>query len=252
MSFVSVVLCTNRIDDFFHRAIQSILSQTYANFELLVVLNGLAMHSYEGVQKKYAADMRVRIFLSRLAFLNHSLNLALEHARGNLIARMDADDISYPNRLEKQVEFMNKNPGVAICGSWFQLIDGDENSFKTVRMPELDKEIRSAAYFSNPLCHPTVMFRYETVAKAGGYIGGLYAEDYDLWLRMMMDRTIRFAAIPEPLLGYRANPTGLARGSKYAYAAMAAAQWNCFSITGNPRWLVASVVSLFKRWILAR
>ena len=249
---VSIVLCTNRIDAQFYRAIESLLKQNFDSFEIIIVLNGDAGDLLDSIIDGFSMHPRIKVISSDISYLNHSLNLGVEHAVGKYIARMDADDISYPNRLSVQFDFLENNPEIAVCGSWFTLIDSKDAPFETVKLPTDDAAIRRAAFSRNPMCHPTVMFRREAVAKAGGYLGGLYAEDYDLWLRLMNTDGIRFANIPEVLLGYRAVPGGVARRSALAYASVAGAQWGAFVRGGDPRWLMSALLTFAKRWLFAR
>lgn len=252
MPVISVVICTNRLDDCFYRAIDSLLKQEFSNFEIIIVLNGEAADSLNLLVDRFAVHPKIRVIGSSVAYLNHSLNLGIENATGKYVARMDADDIAYPNRLTIQFEFLEKHPEIAVCGSWFSLIDAKDAPFEAVKLPIGDAAIRRAAFMRNPLCHPTVMFRRDIVGKAGGYLGGLYAEDYDLWLRLMAAPGIQFANIPQVLLGYRAIPGGVARRSALAYASVAGAQWGSFVRCGDPRWLMAALLTCVKRWLFAR
>ncbi|MGE0496647.1 MAG: glycosyltransferase [Ramlibacter sp.] len=249
---VSVLLCTNRVDELLARSIDSLRAQTHTQMELVVVLNGAAVARSNEVEVLLEGFGAAKLLTSDVAHLNHSLNLGLDAAAGELVARMDADDIAYPDRLTEQVKFLLEHPEVSVCGSWYALIDGADRPFREVRLPCSDAKLRAAAFYSNPICHPSVMFRRADVIRLGGYLGGLFAEDYDLWLRMMLDSDVKFATLPRVLLGYRASPTGAARRSKRAYAAMSAAQWNCFTLTGDPRWLMGALASLCKRVIRAR
>ncbi|WP_158268136.1 glycosyltransferase [Limnohabitans sp. Jir61] len=250
---VSILICTNRVDCFFYRAINSVLQQDFKNnYEIIIVLNGEASLSLDLVKDTLLPYDQIKIINSSVSYLNHSLNLGLDFASAKYIARMDADDISYPNRLSTQFEFMESNPEIAVCGSWYSMIDINDIPFETVRLPTENEFIRRALFLRNPLCHPTVMFRREIVAQAGGYLGGLYAEDYDLWLRLMNTVDIKFANIPEVLLGYRAEAGGIARRSAVAYAVVAGAQWSNFVRGGDPRWLVSALLTCAKRWFFSQ
>ncbi len=252
MPVISVVICTNRIDDFFYRAIDSILNQEFKSIEIILVLNGEATKSLNILVDRFDVYSQIRVIGTSIAYLNHSLNLGIENALGKYIARMDADDIAYPDRLAIQFEFLEKHPEIAVCGTWFSLIDSKDAPFELVKLPIDDAAIRRSAFMRNPMCHPTVMFRRDIVGNAGGYLGGLYAEDYDLWLRLMATPGVLFANIPQVLLGYRAIPGGMARRSALAYASVAGAQWGSFVRSGDPRWLLAALLTCVKRWLFAR
>lgn len=249
---VSVLLCSNKIDTYFHEAIKSLLCQDFKNFEIIIVLNGSAASAINDVKQQYKYYKFIKIHHSAFSYLQHSLNLGLELASGKYIARMDADDISYPNRLSTQFKFMESNPSVSVCGSWYQLIDDNGIPFKNVKLPIGDVAIKKALYFRNPMCHPSIMVRREIILKAGGYLGGIFAEDYDLWIRLSRIYGYKFDNIPKYLLGYRSIYSGSARASANAYASSSASQWRLFVLKGNPLFLIGSILSVFKRIFLSK
>ena len=165
---------------------------------------------------------------------------------------MDSDDIAYPNRISMQYHFMENNPEITVCGSWFNLIDSNGSVVREVARPVNNKEVRRALVFKNPICHPSVMFRRDEVLNIGGYQNSEFAEDYDLWVRLSRNTNIEFANIPIALIGYRTNSNGEARGSKVAYRAVSTTQWAEFIRTGHIKWLVASIGSMLKSILLGR
>jgi glycosyltransferase involved in cell wall biosynthesis len=244
---VSWLLCSNVVGERLRQAVASCLDQGFANFELLIVANG--PHNVEvasSVKRWFVNEQRIRVLVTEARHLTFSLNLGLHHARADLIARMDADDLSYPNRLQKQCEFMALHPEVAVLGSAYDLIDPDNRVLKRVIQPMSDRAIRRDLLWRNPLCHPTVMLRRSVVLNAGGYLGGGHAEDYDLWSRLALDSSVQFANLEEPLIGYRAIPVGGARRARSAYAAVAGAQWRNFVSGGGMAWAAAAVWSTVK------
>ncbi|MES2535054.1 MAG: glycosyltransferase [Pseudomonadota bacterium] len=247
--FISVLICVNRIDGFFIRAIDSLRQQTCQNFEIVLVGNTLSGPDQKTVADLAASYPKVRLFLTSVKYLTFSLNLGLHHCQGELIARMDADDIAYPDRFEKQINFFQAHPDVDVCGAAYDLIDDNDHIIGSRALPLSNQDVRQALYWKNPLAHPTVMFKKESVQRFGGYMGGVHGEDYDLWCRMARDTSVRFANLPDTLLGYRAAPTGLARKSKLAYATVSASQWGNFVLTGDPRWLLGAMMTLAKRVI---
>ena len=244
-------MCTNRIDHHLYLAIDSILLQSFLDLELIIVLNGPAVKDIEAIKDKYT-DYRMRIVSTEIDGLTFSLNLGLHLARGNLIARMDADDIAYPERLLKQYQFFERDPELSVCGTWVELIDDQNIASKVIRYPTTNEEIRRKIYFTNPLCHPTIMMKKKIVYKVGAYMGYPQAEDYDLWNRLMRNSSIKFANIPEVLLGYRKDSKGAARGSATAYSACSASTWFIFAMTGSVICLIASCISFFKRILLSK
>lgn len=250
---VSWLLCTNREDALLYRAIDSCLAQTFSGFELVLVVNGeLAEPIATSVREMYKSDCRVRVLATSIRLLNFSLSLGLHTARGQFIARMDADDVSAPQRLERQLAFLESRPDVVVCGSSYLLIDADGLQHGAVDLPRSDDEIRTALHYRNPICHPSVIFRRAPVLALGGYLGGQNAEDYDLWLRIAATSTWNFANLPEYLLSYNMDPNGAARGSRNAYANVAAAQLRSFLLTGTWRWLLGCLLSCSKFFIRAK
>jgi glycosyltransferase involved in cell wall biosynthesis len=245
--FVSWVLCSHIVNQDLKISIDSCLSQTYDHFELVFIANGPnSTRVAETVRSWFGTDARVRIFETAIHQLSFSLSLGLHHARGTLIARMDSDDISSSNRLEQQVAFMSEHPDVAVLGTNYEIIDPEGIVQSKVSLPESDKLIRKALISGNPFCHPTVMFRRRVVLEAGGYLGGLHAEDYDLWARLSLNPSYRFANLSKTCLGYRVIGVGVARRSRWAYASMAASQFRNFLVGGDLRWLLSSVISVAK------
>jgi len=246
---VSVMLCTNVWDTYCDRALLSIESQTFTDFEIVIVANGMDDGTFLRLNRR-ASDPRVRIIRSSIAGVTFSRNLALHHCRAPLLAVMDADDISYPGRLAAQVEFLKRHPKVTVCGSGYDVIDADDKKIGNCILPMLDRDIRRSLVWRNPLCHPTTMLRTDRVRAVGGYSGNS-AEDYELWIRLAEDAESQFANLDEPLLGYRVPVVSVARRARRAYVHVAGAQFRVFALTKNPSWLFASLFTLLKAWFRA-
>ena len=244
---VTWLLCTHRVDALLHRAVRSCLAQTMGDFELLLVVNGASVEQLvPELARAYADDARVRVVGTPIHLLNFSLSLGVHLAQAPFVARMDADDVAHPERLAKQLAYMNTHDNVVVLGSAYRLIDAEDEVHGQVYLPESDLAIRKALRFRNPICHPSVMFRRDPVVAVGGYLGGKSAEDYDLWLRLSMNTSWKFANLPEPLLSYNISPTGDARRSREAYANVAAAQLRQFLITKDVRWLAGVALTCAK------
>lgn len=193
-------------EEYLREAIESILNQTFKNFEFLIIDDG-------------SIDNSKNIILSyddpRIRFISHeqnkkliaTLNEGIEMANAPLIARMDADDISLPDRLEKQVKFMNENPEYVLLGSACEIID---KYGKTTRKSSTfydDETLRLSLALSTSFAHGSVMFRKKTALEAGGYSADAYlAEDCDFWMRLA--KFGKIANLPEYLFKYRSNPAG--------------------------------------------
>jgi hypothetical protein len=186
-------------------AVASLLEQTYADFELLVVDDASTDGSGDIVAAM--ADPRIRLVRNNVNLgLTRSLNRGLEIARGELIARQDADDLSAPDRLTKQVEFLDAHPDVALVGSWYRKMDAAGASLGDRHLPEDHALLRWALLFYCPFVHSAIVFRrHIVVGEHSGYDERfLYGEDYDLWSRVA--RCHRVANIPAVLVAYRQGP----------------------------------------------
>jgi glycosyltransferase involved in cell wall biosynthesis len=244
---VSWLLCTHIANDYLRLAITSCLDQSFQEFELIVIANGEHAEDIEiSVKSWFPFDSRLRIFTTEIRHLIFSLNLGLHHARGDLIARMDGDDVASNFRLEKQVEYMRIHPEVAILGTAFEIINDQGIAQRTETNPTTNDSIRQSLFYGNPLCHPTIMFRKRIVLDAGGYLGGLHAEDYDLWSRLALNSLVVFHNLPDICLGYRVTGIGMARRSRWAYSTVSASQLRTFVLGFGFKWLLACIFTITK------
>lgn len=243
---VSWLLCSHKIEPGLHMALQSCLGQTFIDFEIIFVANGDQHKEIEKIVREwFVDDLRLRIFSTPIRGLTFSLNLGLHHARGDLIARMDADDIAESDRLEVQVSYMNQHSSILVLGTAFKMIGQDGQILRTTFRPTSDAEIRRALVWRNPICHPSVMFRRHEIRQAGGYLGGLYAEDYDLWVRIARRPGPTFHNLEYAGISYRATGAE-ARGSVIAYSSQAGTQIQRFVMTGSLLWLLGALFSWIK------
>lgn len=216
-------MAAHRPDDLLRIALSSCLAQTVRDVEVLLVANGAQAQGVAAAALRwFGSDPRLRVLQTGVRHLSFSLTLGLHHAKAPLVARMDADDIAYPFRLERQLAFLERHPNVAVLGSAFDLVDLHGAVVGRMDLPTSDEAIRQRLRIGNPLCHPSVLFRREAGLLAGGYLGNHHSEDFDLWLRIANDRNMRFANLPEACIAYRIVGTGDARGSSWAYAGLAA------------------------------
>jgi GT2 family glycosyltransferase len=185
-------------------AIESILTQTYADFEFLILNDGSSDASADIIDRYAARDPRIRPIHRDNRGLIASLNQLVEESRAPLIARMDADDISMPERFAKQMAFMAANPAYGVVGTWTSDIDEHGAPFAVSGADHpTDHEafIASIGHISM-LCHPSVMMRRNLVLSAGGYHNAFkHCEDYDLWLRLAS--VTKLCSLPERLVQYR-------------------------------------------------
>lgn len=179
----------------------SIEAQTYRNYEVLVWENGSTDGTLTELHKWIPSRLPGRIVSNNPLTLGGSLNRLVETAQTELCARIDADDINYPERLEQQVAFMRKHPGVGVVGTQIEFIDDEGKLGPSLwAQPYGDAEIRWQLRWQCPFNHPTVMFRRSVVRAAGNYADFL-VEDYDLWFRVGL--IAETANMPQVLVKYR-------------------------------------------------
>ena len=205
MTLVSVIMGVYNQGDAVGRAIASIQQQSYPLWELVIVDDGSTDHTGEVLHRLSAQDPRLKVLANpRNLGLAASLNRALSRAAGELIARMDADDVSMPQRLSRQVAFLADHPEVDVLGAGAIEVDRKGRVLGEIKQREHHADLAANIYRENPFIHPTVMARARFFAELGGYNEkSRRAEDYDLWLRGY--RCFRYHNLPTPLIYYRRN-----------------------------------------------
>jgi glycosyltransferase involved in cell wall biosynthesis len=217
---VSVLLPVHNAERYLALAIESVLGQSYGDLELLVLDDGSTDGSREIIERYAADDARIRVTCGAHRGVAATLNEGLRQARGELVARMDADDVAMPERLARQVEWLRADPACVVLGTSFVAIDQDGREGRTHHCFVNDVTIRHALPLHPCIPHPTAMFRRSVVVAAGGYRGDYAAtEDYDLWRRLA--HVGRLHNLPETLLRYRetATQTSTTRASTQATTA---------------------------------
>lgn len=199
---VDVLMAVRNGQQFLGAAVDSILSQTYRNFRFIIVDDASTDQTPHLLQEYAAKDPRIVLLTGAGEGLATALNLGLALAEGEYVARMDADDISMPERLEIQVEFMRRCPDIVALGTQAVLIDQNGRVLRHRRLPTGSEKIRKRLEERNCLCHPTVMMRADLLKSVGGYRDKFRtSQDYDLWLRLM--RFGEIENLEKPLLFYR-------------------------------------------------
>ncbi len=202
---ISVVMPVYNGEKYLREAIESVLNQTFTNFEFIIVNDGSKDKTEEIIQS-YADERIVYINNGGNLGLSKSFNKAILVARGEYIARMDADDVSVPKRFERQRAFLQRHPHVDIVGSSLEFIDESGKHLGRYDKQVDHLDIKFSSLFSTPMMHPTVMGK-ATIFKSHHYNEGLHnSEDYELWSRLLFQTQTHFANIHEPLLLYRTFP----------------------------------------------
>lgn len=197
--------------EYFRKAVESIVSQQYSNWELIIVETPSPRPASQILQS--IPDSRIRhVISSQQTSLVEQRNRGFQEARGQFMALMDADDIAHPFRLIKQLKFLHSHPTVDVMGSQIGVIDSEDGIAGYRWFPSLHEEILRSIVHIVPLCQPAVMLRRDVVDRLGGYRLTEFpvGEDYEYWSRLLR-AGVRFANHPDVLLFYRVHPAQLKR-----------------------------------------
>ncbi len=207
---VSVIMPIYNCERFIQQAIESILAQTLTDFELILI-NDASTDQTAEIALSYT-DQRIRyVENERNLGVSASLNRGIEQARSDLIARMDGDDISQPERLMIQYRFLQDHIQVGAAGSAVEIIDEDNRPLRIWRFPSDPVLCQWQMIFTNPMAHPSVMMRKSLVQAVGGY-RSFKAEDIDLWERL--SQVSQLTNLPQVLLKLRKHPTSITQEKK--------------------------------------
>lgn len=223
LAVIMSVYINDRLE-FVRESVNSVLGQSYSDFHFYLVFDGPVKAEVDDFISSQT-DERIRI--SRLEkneglarALNHLLAIVLKDQDYKLIARMDADDVSLPERFELQYSFMKDNPGIGCVGSWYEEIDGNGTCLYYRKLPVSHKELRKRYFTRTPFAHPTVMYRKSLIEIAGFYPSDtILMEDNVLWGRALK-AGFTFANIPEYLFKFRIDENFYKRrsGLKYGWS----------------------------------
>ena len=214
MDTVSIILPVYNGSTGIVRAIDSMLNQTFKDFELIIIDNGSTDDTVDKINA--FNDSRIKLLKLPKPNLVAALNHGIAHSTAKYIARMDADDWSHPDRLQLQVCFLQKNSRIGVVSSLVKYHGSREKNYGYYLHVEWLNEVIShdeiflKRFQDSPLAHPSVMFRKSLVNEFGGYEEGNFPEDYELWLRWMSNG-VRMAKIQKPLLHWHDSPNRLSR-----------------------------------------
>lgn len=185
LPIISVLMPVKNAGPFLHASIASILAQTYTNFELLLIDDGSDNGSLAICQGYAQSDRRIIVLQNQNSGVANALNYGLALAKGRYMARIDADDVCFPNRFEQQIAVLEANPGIAVTGASAWVIDDRGVKIGSLKPPTSPADIRLQLLSNNCVIHPSVMARLAMVMEIGGYRPVFEGcEDYDLWLRI--------------------------------------------------------------------
>ena len=205
---ISVLLPVYNGGKFLHQSIQSVLNQTFSDFELIIINDG-STDSSESIIKKIL-DPRIRYIQQDNQGLIKTLNRGIKEARGEFIALIDSDDFWVDTcKLEKQLRFLLENPGYSLIGTSAYAVNEKGDVLFPITHPLSDTDIRKRALITNNFIHSTVLFKKDSALAYGGYGQKEKAEDFDLWLKM--GTTTKFANLPDFCVNYTINSEGVSQ-----------------------------------------
>lgn len=200
---ISVVMPAYNVQKYIGPAIESILKQTFNNFELIIINDASTDKTLDTIKTYSKKDSRIKIVDSKERLnIARALNQGITLAKSDIIARMDADDIAFSHRLKLQYTVINASHNIAVVGANVVIIDEAGNEISTRSYPVSSRKLKACLFRYSPFAHPVVMFKKRMFREVGGYNPAFSpTEDLDLWFRL--GRRYEFVSIPEPLLKYR-------------------------------------------------
>ena len=206
---ISVLMPVYNGEKYLNEAIDSILNQTFIDFEFIIIDDGSNDNSVK-IIKSYN-DSRIKLFYNGTnKGLIYTLNKGLQLAQGNYIARMDADDVSYDYRFDKQLKFMAAYPEIGVCGTWVETSDG-----QIFKYPITHEDCVVFKFFNSPLAHPTVMMQRDVIVKHKLRYSNDFeiCEDMEFWRRCL--KYTKLGNVNEPLLLYRVHSNNVSKIKKH-------------------------------------
>lgn len=205
---VSIILPAYNAEKYLKYAVDSMLDQTYDDFELIIINDGSSDSTKQLIDQYAKQDERIIPIHQKNIGLVATLNKAAGITRGKYIARMDADDISLPRRLETQVKLLDETPDAVLCASCFDVINEHNEFVRLSVAPAHSDDLKRSMHLYNPIAHGSVMYKKDAFLQAGGYSNSVGpTEDYDLWIRLA--RLGSFVYSERSIFRWRMNPEGI-------------------------------------------
>lgn len=221
---VSVLMSVYNGETYLCECMDSVLSQTFRDFEFIIVDDGSTDKSKE-IVRSYKDDRIILLENTENKGLAWSLNRGIKHARGTYIARMDADDVMLPERLERQVQYLKGNPDIDGCGTWAKVVDETGKPLYELTPPDKYEQLVNEMIISNRFVHPSMCVKRSMLLELKGYNEHFkYSQDYELWFRMLA-KGFKLANIPEYLTVYREHSGAISIGKKLSQNENMAQAW---------------------------
>tara|TARA_B100001996_G_scaffold216680_1_gene166599 strand:+ start:992 stop:1984 length:993 start_codon:yes stop_codon:yes gene_type:complete len=222
---VSVIVGVNRDDGTLLQSIKSILNQTYSHFELIIINDGSSEKVKIVIED--IIDERIVLINSTKIGLTPALNIALKESKGKYIARHDAGDFSLKDRFFEQIEFLEKNTTVSICGTWIKETSSSGVDLGITSFPVSDSEIKNNILYQNVFCHGSIMAKKDDIIQLNGYREEFkHSQDYDLWLRLI--ESFEVANLEKPLYVRIISPNSISFVNKEKQKAYADLARDCY------------------------
>ena len=245
---VSILLSTKEFDPLFKYCIDSIVSQTFTNYEVVMVCeSGKELYQSLINTEYYNYRSKFKLINSKIPGFATCLNFGLQFCKGEYIARMDSDDVMSSERLFEQVFFLDNNPKYSVVGSKAIPIDLNGKIIHTMKLSffETDLEIKRVLPFRNPLYHASLMIRKSEFLDMGGYKFDFFAQDHECWIRWMLTKKeIQFHNLNKNLYFYRRHPnqeTNISNSFR-AYVDISSFLFKFFLKTKNVKFLFGILV----------
>lgn len=201
---ISVIIPCYNAEKYVEFAVRSIMSQTYKNLEIIITDDCSTDNTFSILEKLADEDNRIKLYKNETNLkIVKTLNKMVLLANGKYIARMDADDISLPERIEKQVEFLEKNSDIAFCGTNAFIINENGKITRKTSLPITSEDNKFFLQFYSTFFHPSVMLRSKIYKENFYDENFLYAEDYELWARLIFQENLKGTNLSEKLFEYR-------------------------------------------------
>lgn len=202
---ISVIMPVYNAEKFLESSVKSILNQTYKDFEFIIIDDGSKDNSWRIVDKYRKVDKRIKVLRNRKNLrATKSLNRGLKIAKGKYVVRSDADDWSYPYRIEEQYKFMESHPEIGVSGGTIEVCDNKLRVLNKRRYPYTDKECRKIIFRYSPFAHSATIWDTETLKSIGGYNENIpLSQDYELYFRI--GRIKKFGNLTTTLIKLRTH-----------------------------------------------
>jgi len=243
---LTVLMPVSAVDEFLPIAVDSIQNQTFKDFVCHILCGHLTEDELRRLSELVSGDDRFVLHQLHLNGIAFALNYGLNLVKTKYVARMDGDDISYPTRFEKQLNFLEGNPNYVVVGCRVSMIDKQgEKLFRQFKFVEGNKNIRRALKYRMPLCHPAVIFRTDTLFAYKGYMYGNTSEDHELYIRLARNPNNLFENLPDHLFSYRKHGNQLTDmgNAKRSHYDISGFLFSEFLLTWNPTYLFGMVVT---------